>query len=73
MKAADADPPSANGTKKPVGAPATALVCVRYPYDSDRQRRIKTVELIEEKQPWFASGAVYLVKIGWDEAALRRD
>ena len=44
---------------------------MRSSYDSERQRRIKTVELIEEEQPWFASGAVYLVKIGWDEAALR--
>ena len=32
---------------------------------------MKTVELIEEEQPWFASGAVYLMKMGWDEAALR--
>ena len=29
------------------------------------------MDLIEEEQPWFASRAVHLVKIGWDEAALR--
>ena len=71
MKAADADPPSANKRDEALSDPGTALVCVRYRYHSERQRRIKTVELIEEEQPRFASGALYLVKIGWDEAALR--
>lgn len=30
---------------------------------------MKTVELIEEETPWFRSGGVYLVKIGYDVRA----
>jgi hypothetical protein len=47
------------------------LVCVRYPYDGERGRRIKTVELIEEETPWIASGAVYSLKIAFEETGLR--
>jgi len=28
------------------------LVCVRYRYDEQRQKRVKTVELIIEEEPW---------------------
>lgn len=28
------------------------LVCVRYRYDEQRQKRLKTVELIVEEEPW---------------------
>ncbi len=63
--------PGANGTKKLLERYGDRLICVRYRYDSERRRRIKTVELIEEESPWIAPGAVYLVKIAFEEAALR--
>ena len=63
--------PGANGTKKLVERYGNRLVCVRYRYDPDRQRRLKTVELIEEESTWMASRAIYLVKIRYDEAGLR--
>lgn len=47
------------------------LVCVRYRYDPDRRKRLKTVELIEEESEWLPSSALYLVKIGYDEVELR--
>lgn len=52
--------PGANGTKKLMERYGTRLVCVRYRYDDERRRRIKTVELIEEESPWTAASAIYL-------------
>ena len=63
--------PGANGTKKLVERYGPRLICVRYRYDSERRMRMKTVELIEEESPWIPSGVVYLVKIAYEEAALR--
>ena len=40
------------------------LLCVRYRYDEQGRKRLKTVKLIEEEVAWIASGGVYLVKIG---------
>lgn len=66
--------PGANGTKKLVEQYGKRLVCVRYRYDSERGRRVKTVELIEEEAPWtppIEDGGVYLVKIEFAETELR--
>lgn len=63
--------PGANGTKKLLARYGERLVCVRYRYDRERGRRIKTVELIEEEAPWIATASVYLLKIGFEETALR--
>jgi hypothetical protein len=63
--------PGANGTKKLVQKYGARLVCVRYRYDDVRGVRIKTVELIEEEVPWFEDGALYLVKIPYEDATLR--
>jgi hypothetical protein len=63
--------PGANGTKKLVERYGQRLVCVRYRYDRERRTRIKTVELIEDEWPWTPTAAIYLVKIGYEEAALR--
>ncbi len=60
-----------NGTKKLMERYGERLICVRYRYDTERRKRLKAVELIEEGTPWIAAGAVYLVKIAYDEAALR--
>ena len=63
--------PGANGTKKLVERYGERLVCVRYRYDAERGRRLKTVELIEEECPWMPAAAIYLLKIRYDEVALR--
>jgi len=63
--------PGANGTKKLLKRYGNRLVCVRYRYDPERRRRLKTVELIEEESSWIGSAAIYLVKIGYDEPAAR--
>ncbi len=65
--------PGANGTKKLVERYGARLVCVRYRYDSEAGKRFKTVELIEEESRWLSSSALYLVKIGYDEIALREE
>jgi hypothetical protein len=44
--------PGANGTKKLVERYGERLVCVRYGYDAERRKRIKTMELIEEEAEW---------------------
>ena len=46
-------------------------MCVRYRYDEERRKRIKTVELVEEESSWVPAAAIYLVKIGYEEAELR--
>ena len=63
--------PGANGTKKLVDRYGSRLVCVRYRYDEERRRRIKTVELIEEESPWKEAAALYLVKIPYQDLQLR--
>lgn len=65
--------PGANGTKKLVERYGDRLVCVRYRYDAEKRRRLKTVELIEEESPWLPQSAVYLVKIAYGEESLREE
>ena len=63
--------PGSNGTKKLVERYGERLVCVRYRYDEERRKRIKTVELVEEESSWVPAAAIYLVKIGYEEGELR--
>ena len=63
--------PGANGTKKLLKMYGERLVCVRYRYDGERRMRVKTVELIEEESPWIPRASIYLLKIGYEEGALR--
>ncbi|SRR5581483_3696 len=63
--------PGMNGTKKLVGRYGDRLVCVRYRYDEKRNKRIKTVELIEDEAPWQCPQEIYLVKIAYQETELR--
>ena len=63
--------PGMNGTKRQVAQYGDRLLCVRYRYDPESGRRLKTVELIEEEAPWLAMGSLYHVKIGFEETALR--
>lgn len=44
--------PGQPGTKKLVERYGEDLLCVRYRYDSEGKRRLKTVELIVEETPW---------------------
>ena len=63
--------PGANGTKKLVERYGDRLICVRYRYDEERGKRVKTVELVEEEADWLPPGALYLVQIDWRETSLR--
>ena len=65
--------PGANGTKKLVDRYGDRLVAVRYRYDDEKRKRLKTVELIEEEVDWFPPAPLYLVKIAYDELALREE
>ena len=63
--------PGQNGTKKLVEKYGSRLVCVRFRYDEQRQRRYKTIELIVEDTPWVPPGAIHYVRIAFSENDLR--
>lgn len=44
--------PGQQGTKEPYEKFGDRLVCVRYRYNAERNRRIKTVEIVIEEIPW---------------------
>jgi hypothetical protein len=44
--------PGRRGTRKLTAQYGAALLCVRYRYDAERRRRLKTVELIVDEAPW---------------------
>jgi hypothetical protein len=44
--------PSQRGAKKLLAKYGDRLICVRYRYDAQHKRRLKTVELIVEEYPW---------------------
>jgi hypothetical protein len=44
--------PGQRGTKQLRAQYGDRLVCVRYRYDAQRHRRVKTVELIIEETEW---------------------
>jgi hypothetical protein len=67
------------GTKKLLARFGDRLVCVRYLYDKEKRRRLKTVELVVEETEWQpadrrprrrASDLVG-VRVDFREAALR--
>lgn len=62
--------PGANGTKRLVERYGERLVCVRYRYDEERGKRVKTAELVEEETDWMP-WSVCLVQIGYEETSLR--
>jgi hypothetical protein len=70
--------PGQNGTRKLVAKYGARLVAVRYRYDSQRGVRLKTVELVEEEQPWEPEalpgckpGTLVGIRIGFHEQGLR--
>lgn len=44
--------PGQRGTKNLVKKYGETLLCVRFKYDSEKEQRVKTVELIVEKTKW---------------------
>ncbi|MEZ4748806.1 MAG: hypothetical protein R3C41_22280 [Calditrichia bacterium] len=51
--------PGEAGSKKLMKRYGDALVCVRYRYDADRQRRFTTVELIVDEGEWQKRNTSY--------------
>ncbi len=47
--------PGQKGTKKLSAQYGDRLVCVRYRYDAQRNKRFKTIELIVEERDWAPS------------------
>jgi hypothetical protein len=44
--------PQQDGAKKLLAQYGEQLVCVRYRYDDRQRKRLKTVEIIVEEEPW---------------------
>jgi len=69
--------PGQRGTKKLLREYGDRLVCVRYRYDEQNARRLKTVELVVEAVPWSpevrnpVGEEVVDVRVDWQEAELR--
>ena len=70
--------PGQPGTKALVKIYGDRLVCVRYRYDRERQKRYKTVEIIVDEAAWEPprqapdpETRVY-VRVAWGEAAVAR-
>lgn len=71
--------PGQRGTRKLLERFGERLVRVRYLYDAETGRRLKTVELIVESVPWTPrprkprrrDDEIVAVRIAWDEADLR--
>ena len=70
--------PGLNGTKKYLKKYGDQLVCVRYRYDKERNRRQTTVELIVDEQDWVTGcnirpDKVVPLKINFGEMELREE
>lgn len=52
MKVKSTLSPGQKGTKQLTSKYGDQLICVRYRYDSSKQKRYKTVELIVDEQDW---------------------
>lgn len=68
--------PGHNGTKKYLQQYGDQLVCVRYRYDKQRNRRQTTIELIVDEQDWLPGYSIkpdqkVAIRIGYGEADLR--
>jgi hypothetical protein len=51
--------PGQNGTKKLVAKYGDALICVRYRYDEEKCKQVKTVEIIVSESEWTPLPAKY--------------
>lgn len=69
--------PGQKGTKKLTAQYGDKLVCVRYRYDIEKRKRVKTVEIIVEEGDWippsakYSAGTMVPLRIGPRETLLR--
>lgn len=68
--------PGQNGTKRFLREYGDQLVCVRYRYDKQRQKRITTVELAVDEQDWIPGVIIpqdrqVLIRVDYGETELR--
>ena len=70
--------PGQRGAKKLLTQYGDRLVCVRYHYNEQRQRRLKTVELIIAEEPWMpletppAADVLGPIRLAVSEVTLRQ-
>ncbi len=68
--------PGQRGTKQLVAKYGDSLICVRYRYDTQRQKRYKTIELIVSEVDWIppapAPDTIVAIRVAWGEADLGR-
>jgi len=70
--------PGQNGTKKLVAQYGDALICVRYRYDAETCRQVKTVEIIVSECSWtpppqkYPASALVPLRIGINEKSLQK-
>ena len=69
--------PGQKGTKELLAQYGDRLVCVRYRYDTQWKKRLKTVELIVAERDWeppalrFTADTIVGVRIGFAEVDMR--
>lgn len=61
--------PGQRGTKKLQALYGDRLICVRYRYDAENGRRLKTIELIVEEKAWVPRDRVDEVQSCLDDVA----
>lgn len=70
--------PGQKGTKKLLAQYGDSLVCVRYRYDVEKRRQVKTVELIVSETDWtppppkYPESALVPLKVGGDRKVIAR-
>lgn len=66
--------PGQRGTIKLVRQYGAQLVCVRYRYDEEKQRRYKTIELIIDEAEWMRKprpGTIVYLRVAYSELVIR--
>ena len=70
--------PHQRGAKQRLAKYGDRLLCVRYRYDPQQKKRLKTVELIVEERPWDPGvvpqldGRLVYLQVAASELAIRR-
>ena len=68
--------PGQKGTKQLLAEYGDRLICVRYRYDAQRKKRLKTVELIVAERDWeprprFADDQILALHVAFADVAVR--
>ncbi len=77
MKARVKLKPGQKGTKKLTEQYGDALICVRYRYDAENRKKLKTVEIIVSESDWtpptvsYQAGTLVSLRIGFNEKAIQ--